>query len=363
MLTTASDDEGLAVGPEVFVRKTAFNEVENDLEVVDFTVTTANSDASTTGPIPFGRSTSTKTKPCSHQLGFDGRHRQSVGGSRRSRGGVTLRAVPPKNLSGGPDEWPGEPVVWSRSWTAEIESGGWFSVLASTPAPEDEVPSNTFLELVPSLSRRGPVGINASSSEDQTVVLTPTRLLYDTVRPSVNALTVLDSGQEVPADDHVAMYGKDIALRLQISDPEGLASLLEVWTWLEKTHDTNNNGIMEVDEYRMESVSLNRGVNELEVDLPLLSSENVVPDGTNAGRLSVVLKGEDLAGNPLQGGGSFGEANDLATLSVQRRADTTVDVDNIGLNAVQGRLLQVMNTNSPSRSATLTALNRSRAFV
>ena len=35
-----------------------------------------------------------------------------------------------------------------------------------------------------------------------------------------------------------------------------------------ETHDTNNNGIMEVDEYRMESVSLNRGVNELEVDLP-----------------------------------------------------------------------------------------------
>ena len=29
-------------GPEVFVRKTAFNEIENDLEVVDFTVTDAS---------------------------------------------------------------------------------------------------------------------------------------------------------------------------------------------------------------------------------------------------------------------------------------------------------------------------------
>ena len=340
VLTTASDDEGLAVGPEVFVRKTAFNEVENDLEVVDFTVTDSQQrriDDWTNSFWPFHLDQN-ETLFASARVRMEGIANQWVEAGE-AEAEVTLRAVPPKNLSGGPDEWPGEPVVWSRSWTAEIESGGWFSVLASTPAPEDEVPSNTFLELVPSLSRRGPVGINASSSEDQTVVLTPTRLLYDTVQPSVNALTVLDSGQEVPADNHVAMYGKDIALRLQISDPEGLASLLEVWTWLEKTHDTNNNGIMEVDEYRMESVSLNRGVNELEVDLPLVSSENVVPDGTNTGRLSVVLKGEDLAGNPLQGGGSFGEANDLATLSVQRRADTTVDVDNIGLNAVQGRLL------------------------
>ena len=39
VLTTAIDEAGLEVGPEVYVRKTAFNEVENDLEVVDFTVT------------------------------------------------------------------------------------------------------------------------------------------------------------------------------------------------------------------------------------------------------------------------------------------------------------------------------------
>ena len=131
------------------------------------------------------------------------------------------------------------------------------------------------------------------------MVLTPTRLLYDTVQPTVDSLTVSDSGQEVLADAHVAMYGKDIALRLQISDPEGLASLLEVWTWLEKLHDTNNNGLMEANEYRMETVSLNRGVSELEVDLPLLSSESIVPNDANSGRLSVVLKGEDLAGNAL----------------------------------------------------------------
>ncbi|MAH41118.1 MAG: hypothetical protein CMO41_02585 [Verrucomicrobiales bacterium] len=340
VLTTATDDEGLAAGPEVFVRKTAFNEVENDLEVVEFTVTDSQQrriDDWTNSFWPFHLDEN-ETLLASGRVRMEGIANQWVEAGE-AEATVTLRAVPPKNLSGGPDEWPGEPVSWSRSWTAEVESGGWFSVQTSTPTDEDGVPSNTFLELVPSLSRRGPVGLNASSSEDRTVVLTPTRLLFDTVQPTVNTLTVLDSGQEVPADGHVAMYGKDIALRLQISDPEGLASLLEVWTWLEKLHDTNNNGLMEADEYRMETVSLNRGVAELEVDLPLLSSESVVPDGANAGRLSIVLVGEDLAGNTLVGGGTFGEANDLATLSVQRRADTTVDVDNIGLDAVQGRLL------------------------
>ena len=340
VLTTASDEEGLSAGPEVFVRKTAFNEVENDLEVVGFTVTDSQQrriDDWTNSFWPFYLDQN-ETLLTSGRVRMEGISNQWVEAGE-AEATVTLRAVPPKNLSGGEDEWPDDPVSWSRSWTAEVESGGWFTVLASTPALEDGVPSNTFLELVPSLSRRGPVGINASSSEDRTVVLTPTRLLYDTVQPSVNALTVLDSGQEVPADGHVAMYGRDIALRLQISDPEGLASMLEVWTWLEKVHDINSNGIMEADEYRMESVSLNRGVTELEVDLPLLFSENIIPDGANEGRLSVVLNGEDLAGNPLQGGGSFGEVSDLATLSVQRRADTTVDVENIGLDAVQGRLL------------------------
>ena len=36
-----------------------------------------------------------------------------------------------------------------------------------------------------------------------------------------------------------------------------------MWTWLEKLHDTSN-GLMEADEYRMETVSLNR-VAELEL--------------------------------------------------------------------------------------------------
>ena len=171
------------------------------------------------------------------------------------------------------------------------------------------------------------------------MVLTPTRFLLDTIQPQVNSLTALGAGREAVADEHISMYGKDVALRLQLSDPEGLSSQLEVWTWLERLHDTNENGVMEEEEYRMQTVSLNRGVRELEVDLPLLSSQSVVPDNKNAGRISVVLVGEDLAGNPLLGGGDFGASNDLATISVQRRSDTIVDRESIHLDRINDRLL------------------------
>jgi hypothetical protein len=159
------------------------------------------------------------------------------------------------------------------------------------------------------------------------------------MRPQVDSLQALSSGQEVLADGHVSMYGKDVALRLVLSDPEGLSNQLEVWTWLEGIHDTNGDGAMDAAEYSLQTVSLNRGVTQLEVDLPLLSSEQVVSGGKNSGRLSVVLKGADLAGNPLLGGGDFGEAFDLATLSIQRRSDTIIEVDNIQLDREQGQLL------------------------
>ena len=146
MLTTAIDEAGLEVGPEVYVRKTAFNEVENDLEVVDFTVTDTQQrriDDWTNSFWPFHLE-------ANESLLASGRVRMEGVANRWVEAGeaeatVTLRAVPPKNLSGGPDEWPGEAVKWSRSWTAEVEDGGWFTVAVSTPLDDDEVPSNLSL--------------------------------------------------------------------------------------------------------------------------------------------------------------------------------------------------------------------------
>ena len=106
VLTVAEDVDGLETGPEVFVRKTAFNEIENDLEVVDFTVTDASHrriDDWTNSFWPFHLNEN-------QSLVAEGRVRMEGIANEWVEAGqaqvtVTLRAVPPKNLSGGPDEW------------------------------------------------------------------------------------------------------------------------------------------------------------------------------------------------------------------------------------------------------------------
>lgn len=340
VLTQATDEEGLHVGPSVFVRKTPFNEIENDMEVVDFTLLDASSRrlddwTNSFWPYHLGENESMLAQGRVRMEGIAG---QWVA-EHHAEASVTLQAVPPKNLSGGPDTWPNDPIVWSQTWSAEIGQDGWFSIPLTSPSAEDPIPSNTWLEIVPSLSRRGPSSVNATTSEDRTVVLTPTRILHDTISPHVENLRILDSGREVPADGHVIMLGKNLPLRLELSDPEGLDSLLEVWTWLEKLDDDNGDGVMDEDEYTMQTVSLNRGSTFIEVDLPLLASSDVLPNNAFEGKVSVVVKGKDLAGNALQGGGEFGEVNDLATVVVQQRADTTGDVEDVSLDHVNGRLL------------------------
>ena len=340
ILTQATDTDGLAAGPVVFVDRTPFNEVENDMEVIDFAVVDDDQrrlDDWTNSFWPYHLQDNTS-------MTAQGRVRlEGIAGkwieAGQAEATVTMTAVPPKNLSGGPDEWQNGAVNWTRTWSAEVGEEGWFSINISMPSTDDNIPSNTWMELLPSLTRRGPTNVDASSSEDKTVVLTPTRVLFDTVLPSVIDLDILDAGLEVPADGYVAMLGRTLALRLHLSDSEGLDSQLEVWTWKEAVDDVNGNGEMEATEYTLQTVSLNRGVTSLEVDLPLMASEDVVPNNAFEGRLSVVLRGQDLAGNPLQGGGEFGESSDLATVLVQRRSDTTVDLQTVSLDRVGGHLL------------------------
>ena len=340
VLTQGTDAEGMQVGPSVFVRQTPFNEVENDMEVVDFTVVDNDArrlDDWTNSFWPYHLSENT-SMVAQGRVRIEGIAEEWVEAGQ-AEATVTVRAVPPKNASGGPDTWPGEPVVWSRSWASEVEAGGWFTVLLQTPSLEAGLPSNTWLEITPSLSRRGPLTMNASTSEDRTVIITPTRLLYDTTSPEVTSLTILDFGRVVPADDHVVLNGRNLPLRLQLGDAEGLDSVLEVWMWREGVDDANQDGVMDASEYTLQQVSLNRGVSFMEVDLPLVTSSSVLPNGAFSGRLSVVVRGQDLAGNPLLGGGGFGEANDLATVHVQQRADTVVAVEDLSLDTVSGRLL------------------------
>ena len=96
---------------------------------------------------------------------------------------------------------------------------------------------------------------------------------------------------------------------------------LVIHTWSEYQDDVNGNGIMEESEYKSMTANVNRGIVRAEIDLPLLDVDAILQPGATQGRLSIVLSGTDLAGNPLQSGGTFGEAYDANHL-VEPRNNT-----------------------------------------
>ena len=343
-LAQATDEESLQAGPAMEVRKTIFNEIENDLEVVGFEVTDEQDRrlddwSNPVWPFHIGENISMEA---SGRVRFEGILQRWVG-EGEAEVMVTINAVPAKNTSGGPDEWPNEPVNWTRNWTGTVDADGMFSIPLSSPGIDDQVPSNTWLEIIPSISRRGPLGALIPTSEDKTVIVSSVRSLFDLAQPSVGPLMVIDSGVSVLADNHTLMFGQDIALQLSVSDSEGLAPSLELWYWLENRDDDNQNGIMEVEEYVKQSVTVNLGSTDVQLDLPLLTWTDIVSQNNNIGRASVVVRGADLAGNSISGGGEFGEEGDLATFQVQRRYDAIVDIESIFLDSVGGHILAGKN--------------------
>ena len=117
--------KGSPPGPPHTLRQTAFNEIENDLEVVEFTLT----DGQQRNPqrlvkpsmaIPSERK---PTDACNRCCTFP-RVAQSYIGEHEANVRIDAVAVPPINISGGPHEWPGEPVEWSSSWFAEVDVNG-----------------------------------------------------------------------------------------------------------------------------------------------------------------------------------------------------------------------------------------------
>ena len=82
--------------------------------------------------------------------------------SGEAEAAVTLTAVPPKNISGGSDEWPGEPLNWSKTWTAK-----WAKAAGSPFRLQRPAASTTF--------RATPTWKSHQASPDA-VRLTPTPL-------------------------------------------------------------------------------------------------------------------------------------------------------------------------------------------
>jgi hypothetical protein len=339
VLSSATDINGLSTGPAHAFRQTGFNEIENDLEVVGFTVLDANQrdlNDWSNPQWPFHLNAD-QSMVASGAVRFEG-VAQSFVDAGEAQVRIEARAVPPINVSGGPNEWPGPAVNWSASWLAEVNQNGAFSVSIATPSMDEILPSGTRIHLTPHLERRGPVDDQSPSSLDQTSPSSHVPFIYDRVRPNTIALLALDPGGYSPADNHLWMKGQDVALRVTLEDQEGLSNSLELHTWLESSDDTNFDGVMDASEYSSQTVTFNSGLTEAVVDLPLLSWIDIT-GGASSGRASVVIRATDLAGNMLQGGGEYGEAFDLGTIFVQERYDTLIDTSTMTFDDVNGSLL------------------------
>tara|TARA_B100001741_G_scaffold33348_2_gene23863 strand:- start:23749 stop:30069 length:6321 start_codon:yes stop_codon:yes gene_type:complete len=331
------DENGLETGPLVYSDNTPYNDIENDLEAFNVIAYDHR-----------GRALHDWTQPL-WPLHVNPGASLTVQGQVRYQGivdawvgendaevTVEVSAIPPLNESG-PDQWEGEPIVWLFSNVTTVDSEGRFSIPLTIPDAEG-VPSDTRLEARIILTRCGPSGLSLETALDQTEESTFFEMMYDKNPPDVIGVEILDPSGLQPADNHVWLPDRDVPLRLYVEDAEGLETPLTIYTWSEDQDDTNGNGIMEESEYKSMTANVNRGALQAEVDLPLLDVDAILSPGESQGRLSVVITGYDLAGNPLQSGGSFGEENDAATILVQPRQATLLDMNTVTLDSIDGYL-------------------------
>ena len=331
------DENGLETGPLVHSDNTPYNDVENDLEA--FNVVAYDQRGRPlhdwTNPLwPLHVNPGT-TLTVQGQVRYQGVADAWVG-QDDAEVTVELHAIPPLNPNG-PDAWSGDAIVWSISNASTVDSQGRFAIPLTIPDAE-ELPSDTRLEARILLSRCGPSGLTLTTSLDQTAQSTFFEMMYDKKPPDVVGLEILDPSGLQPADNHVWLPDRDVPLRLYVEDAEGLETPLTIYTWSEHRDDLNGNGIMEQSEYQSMTANVNRGALEAEVDLPLLDVDAILSPGSTQGKLSVVVSGFDLAGNPLQSGGTYGEANDAATIFVEPRQATLLDANTIALDSINGYL-------------------------
>lgn len=336
-MAISTDTSGLETGPVTLIRQTAFNEVENDLEITQFEAFDNDNALHdwTNADWPF-HIQSNQSITVNGQVRFQGISNNFIEAGQAEIE-VRLQAVPPKNISGGQDKWLGTPVNWSNSWFVEAGTNGYFSTTINTPYAQ-VIPSNTSLEISVHITRTGPIDQQSNTSEDMTAVYQRTRILFDIQSPEIISIDVLDPGGQVPADGHIWISGQDIPLRATISDVEGLSPYITVWSWSESKDDLNGDSVMDFNEYVSTTVTLNTGSKSATVDLPIFSWFDI-RGSQESGRLSIFIESEDLAGNLLLGGGSFGEDNDLVTLLVQNQYTTFFDFDALDLDLINQQIL------------------------
>ena len=202
-----------------------------------------------------------------------------------------------------------------------IDNNGLFNTTIFTPDLENM--SGNELIIVPNIVR---IGTDSSTSAgDATSISQEIRFILDSKNAEVIYLEINAPGGNQLADGHVWHPGQDIPLQLHITDDNGLPPKMELY------YNRSGRG--------WESIEFLTpiGATSAVIDLPLIDESSVPLANEENGWIDVFIEGNDLAGNPIVGGGNMDEA--YARVHVQPRYSTWIDGQSLGLDSIDEYLL------------------------
>ena len=140
-----------------------------------------------------------------------------------------------------------------------------------------------------------------------------------------------------PADGRIWYAGDSLPLRITLDEDLGSEDRATVWSWNGAFDDDDQDGRADEGEYHAHVLRFQPASGRLVLDVPLIDIP-ALPESMDHSLLSFWVEASDRAGNPMTEGGRPGLDTDAATFTLMRRAPTSVDLERLRLDVVNGTL-------------------------
>lgn len=161
--------------------------------------------------------------------------------------------------------------------------------------------------------------------------------LIDTESPSLLQVEVIGPSGARPADGRIWYAGDSLPLRITLDEDLGSEDRATVWSWNGAFDDDDQDGRADEGEYHAHVLRFQPASGRLVLDVPLIDIP-ALPESMDHSLLSFWVEASDRAGNPMTEGGRPGLDTDAATFTLMRRAPTSVDLERLRLDVVNGTL-------------------------
>ena len=309
-LVSAWDENGLRLGPASSSSGGGqYSAVENDLEVIQFTATSAakalhdRSSSSWPNEVAYNSSIA-----ISGRVRLSGMNENWIGGDEV---GLSIE-ISEENSTTILDQWP---VVVS-------EDGGFSSEIQTPEA--GNIASGKRLIITPRILEYGPRSVANGDQVDDTDPFQQVIIVHDENPPKAIELFVVAPGGDQIADGHIWHPGANIPLRLTIEEDLRLAEVLQMWV------DVGDG------DYLSRTINVQAESTTQILDLPLIDENTIITDSLGMGEIRVYFTGLDHSGIQLIEGGSGEEP--MATIYYQPRFQTSIPSETLELDAIDGVL-------------------------